>query len=182
MPTPAGCSRRSAAAAHGRRARHIAKGEWRTIGLLAGPEEFYFNRMAEAAPHLLWLLVLSSDPAYTPEVRPGRPCPLPADPRRPAEAGEGHHGRRGALHHAEQPRVHHAHESSAVWGERPDTGVLTDAYAIRIVLEAACRTCRDRHGRQGICAFDLVPEFEVPGVTIGDRVVQVAAGCYLDAI
>eukprot|EP00741_Cyanophora_paradoxa_P007170 tig00000123_g6938.t1 len=42
------------------------------------------------------------------------------------------------------------HESSAVWGERPDTG--------------------------GICAFDLVPEFEVPGVTIGDRV-QVIRRC-----
>eukprot|EP00741_Cyanophora_paradoxa_P008641 tig00001344_g8365.t1 len=122
IPTPAGCSRRSACAAHGRRV--------------------YFNRMAEAAGHLLWLLVLSSDPAYKPRCW-----------RRASWAS-----------------------SSAVWGERPDTGVLTDAYAIRIVLEAACRTCRDRHGRQGICAFDLVPEFEVPGVTIGDRV-QVIRRC-----
>eukprot|EP00741_Cyanophora_paradoxa_P014794 tig00020824_g14272.t1 len=122
--------------------RHIAKGEWRTIGLLTGPEEFYFNRMAEAAGHLLWLLVLSSDPAYKPEM-----------------LAKGIMGiELGGL------------------GERPDTGVLTDAYAIRIVLEAACRTCRDRHGRQGICAFDLVPEFEVPGVTIGDRV-QVIRRC-----
>eukprot|EP00741_Cyanophora_paradoxa_P006204 tig00000114_g6016.t1 len=45
IPTPAGCSRAAPAAAHGAVPRHIAKGEWRTIGLLAGPEEFYFNRM-----------------------------------------------------------------------------------------------------------------------------------------
>eukprot|EP00741_Cyanophora_paradoxa_P018727 tig00021073_g18076.t1 len=125
--------------------RHIAKGEWRTIGLLAGPEEFYFNRMAEAAPHLLWLLVLSSDPAYTPE-----------------RLAKGIMGVEARCIMRNSRAFITRHESSAVWGERPDTGVLTDAYAIRIVLEAACRTCRDRHGRQGICAFDLVPEFEVP--------------------
>eukprot|EP00741_Cyanophora_paradoxa_P018304 tig00000204_g17674.t1 len=139
--------------------RHIAKGEWRTIGLLAGPEEFYFNRMAEAAPHLLWLLVLSSDPAYTPE-----------------RLAKGIMGVEARCIMRNSRAFITRHESSAVWGERPDTGVLTDAYAIRIVLEAACRTCRDRHGRQGICAFDLVPEFEVPGVTIGDRV-QVIRRC-----
>eukprot|EP00741_Cyanophora_paradoxa_P016726 tig00020938_g16154.t1 len=139
--------------------RHLAKGEWRTIGLLAGPEEFYFNRMAEAAPHLLWLLVLSSDPAYTPE-----------------RLAKGIMGVEARCIMRNSRAFITRHESSAVWGERPDTGVLTDAYAIRIVLEAACRTCRDRHGRQGICAFDLVPEFEVPGVTIGDRV-QVIRRC-----
>eukprot|EP00741_Cyanophora_paradoxa_P024201 tig00021745_g23373.t1 len=37
------------------------------LRLLMGAE-FYFNRMAEAAGHLLWLLVLSSDPAYKPEM------------------------------------------------------------------------------------------------------------------
>eukprot|EP00741_Cyanophora_paradoxa_P023042 tig00021534_g22252.t1 len=139
--------------------RHIAKGEWRTIGLLAGPEEFYFNRMAEAAGHLLWLLVLSSDPAYKPEM-----------------LAKGIMGIEVRCIKKNSRDFITRHESSAVWGERPDTGVLTDAYAIRIVLEAACRTCRDRHGRQGICAFDLVPEFEVPGVTIGDRV-QVIRRC-----
>eukprot|EP00741_Cyanophora_paradoxa_P024753 tig00000293_g23896.t1 len=139
--------------------RHIAKGEWRTIGLLTGPEEFYFNRMAEAAGHLLWLLVLSSDPAYKPEM-----------------LAKGIMGIEVRCIKKNSRDFITRHESSAVWGERPDTGVLTDAYAIRIVLEAACRTCRDRHGRQGICAFDLVPEFEVPGVTIGDRV-QVIRRC-----
>eukprot|EP00741_Cyanophora_paradoxa_P000156 tig00000057_g150.t1 len=139
--------------------RHIAKGEWRTIGLLTGPEEFYFNRMAEAAGHLLWLLVLSSDPAYKPEM-----------------LAKGIMGIEVRCIKQNSRDFITRHESSAVWGERPDTGVLTDAYAIRIVLEAACRTCRDRHGRQGICAFDLVPEFEVPGVTIGDRV-QVIRRC-----
>eukprot|EP00741_Cyanophora_paradoxa_P011912 tig00020567_g11510.t1 len=113
--------------------RHIAKGEWRTIGLLAGPEEFYFNRMAEAAPHLLWLLVLSSDPAYTPE-----------------RLAKGIMGVEARCIMRNSRAFITRHESSAVWGERPDTGVLTDAYAIRI--------------------------FEVPGVTIGDRV-QVIRRC-----
>eukprot|EP00741_Cyanophora_paradoxa_P023904 tig00000262_g23086.t1 len=128
------------------------------LRLLMGAE-FYFNRMAEAAPHLLWLLVLSSDPAYTPE-----------------RLAKGIMGVEARCIMRNSRAFITRHESSAVWGERPDTGVLTDAYAIRIVLEAACRTCRDRHGRQGICAFDLVPEFEVPGVTIGDRV-QVIRRC-----
>eukprot|EP00741_Cyanophora_paradoxa_P020359 tig00021251_g19651.t1 len=170
--TACGCSWRRAPAHRQGRVAH----DWPA----GGPEEFYFNRMAEAAPHLLWLLVLSSDPAYTPEVRPRPPVqprpPLPADPRRPAEAGEGIMGVEARCIMRNSRAFITRHESSAVWGERPDTGVLTDAYAIRIVLEAACRTCRDRHGRQGICAFDLVPEFEVPGVTIGDRV-QVIRRC-----
>eukprot|EP00741_Cyanophora_paradoxa_P019678 tig00021137_g18995.t1 len=128
------------------------------LRLLMGAE-FYFNRMAEAAGHLLWLLVLSSDPAYKPEM-----------------LAKGIMGIEVRCIKQNSRDFITRHESSAVWGERPDTGVLTDAYAIRIVLEAACRTCRDRHGRQGICAFDLVPEFEVPGVTIGDRV-QVIRRC-----
>eukprot|EP00741_Cyanophora_paradoxa_P018732 tig00021073_g18081.t1 len=104
--------------------RHIAKGEWRTIGLLAGPEEFYFNRMAEAAPHLLWLLVLSSDPAYTPE--------------------------------------------------RLAKGIM--GVEARCIMRNSRAFITRHESSAGICAFDLVPEFEVPGVTIGDRV-QVIRRC-----
>eukprot|EP00741_Cyanophora_paradoxa_P015220 tig00020855_g14690.t1 len=102
------------------------------LRLLMGAE-FYFNRMAEAAPHLLWLLVLSSDPAYTPE-----------------RLAKGIMGVEARCIMRNSRAFITRHESSAVWGERPDTGVLTDAYAIRI--------------------------FEVPGVTIGDRV-QVIRRC-----